>query len=122
VVAPGHPLTRLNKVGIDDLRAHRCCGLLPGQATALGLAESEWLSFYQSNCFDAVLPIVTGGHAVLIAPSFVVQRQIDAGALAALPFDSTIEITYSAIANRGVASTKAVQTLIAAARGCAADL
>lgn len=122
VVAPDHPLTRMNKVEVDDLREHRFCGLLHGQATALGVTEPKWMSFYQSNCFDAVLPIVAAGRAVLTAPSFVVRRQIEAGTLVVLPCDWTTEITYSAITNRGVAKTATIQTLIGAARACAADL
>lgn len=120
--APDHPLTRLNQVAFDDLRKHRCCGHLNGQARTLGIAEHEGMQFYQSNCFDAVLPIVTAGRAVLIAPSFVVRRQIEAGTLVELPCDWTVEVTYSAITNRGVAETATIQALIGAARGCAADL
>lgn len=120
--APDHPLTRMGQVGFDDLRKHRCCGLLLRQARALGFADPEGMSFYQSNCFDAVLPIVAAGRAVLIAPSFVVRRQIEAGTLVALPCDWTIDVTYSAITNRGVSETAEIQALISAARGCAADL
>jgi DNA-binding transcriptional LysR family regulator len=120
--APGHPLTGMDEVALDDLRKHRCCGMLNGQARMLGLAEQEGMSFYQSNCFDAVLPIVTAGHAVLIAPAFVVRRQLEAGTLVALPCDWTVDVAYSAMTNRGVAETAAIQALIGAARGCAADL
>jgi DNA-binding transcriptional LysR family regulator len=120
--APDHPLTRLNQVALDDLRKHRCCGLLNGQARTLGIAEHEGMSFYQSNCFDAVLPIVVAGRAVLIAPSFVVRREIEAGTLVALPCDWTVALTYSAITNHGVAGTATIQALVGAARGCAADL
>jgi DNA-binding transcriptional LysR family regulator len=122
VAAPNHPLTRMNQVGVDDLRTHRCCGLLHGQAGALSIDEPDGMSFYQSNCFDAVLPIVAAGRAVLIAPSFVVRRQIEARTLVALPCDWTVALTYSAITNRGVAETATIQALIGAARGCAADL
>ena len=121
--APGHPLTCKNSVAIDDLRDHRCCGLLHGQAKALGIdAEPEWLSFYQSNCFDAVLPIVMAGRAVLIAPAFVVRRQVEAGTLVTLPCDWTVEVAYSALTNRGVAQTATIQVLIGEARRCAVDL
>jgi DNA-binding transcriptional LysR family regulator len=122
VAAPGHPLTRMNRVSIDDLREHRFCGLLPAHAQALGISNSEWMSFYQSNCFDAVLPLVAAGRATLMAPLFVVRPQIEAGALTALPCDWTFESTYAAIANRGVAKTSAIRRLVDAACSCAADL
>jgi DNA-binding transcriptional LysR family regulator len=122
VAAAGHPLTRLNRVSLDDLREHRFSGLLQGHASARGVDDPERMSFYQSNCFDAVLPIVAAGHAVLMAPSFVVRRQLEAGTLVQLPCDWTVEMTYSAITNRGVAETATIQTLIGAARRCAADL
>ncbi len=118
--APHHPLARMNQVSLDDLREHRTCGLLPAHATALG--EPEWVSFYQSNCFDAVLPIVAAGHAVLIAPWFVLRPHIEAGALAEVPCDWAAELTYSAITNRGVAETVAIKALINAARKCADGL
>jgi DNA-binding transcriptional LysR family regulator len=122
VVAPSHPLAGMNKVSVDDLRGHRLSGLLATHARALGIGESEWVSFYQSNCFDAVLPLVVAGHAALFAPLFVVKRRIEEGALAELPCDLAIDITYSAITNRGVAETVAIKRLIDAARRCAADL
>ena len=122
VAAPGHPLTRMNSISIEDLREHRFCGLLPMHAQALGISDPEWMSFYQSNCFDAVLPLVSAGRATLMAPLFVVRTQIEAGALTALPFDRTFESTYSAITNRGVAKTSAMRRLIDAAQSCAADL
>jgi DNA-binding transcriptional LysR family regulator len=122
VAAAGHPLTQLDKVSLDDLREHRFSGLLHGHASALGVDDPEGTSFYQSNCFDAVLPIVAAGHAVLMAPSFVVRRQLEAGTLVQLACDWTVEVTYSAIANRGVAETPTIQALIGAARRCAADL
>ncbi len=120
--APRHPLARLNKVSLDDLRQHRTCGLLHAHAKALGFGEPEWVSFYESNCFDALLPVVAAGHAVLIAPAFVTRPHIEAGALAALPCDWTIDMTYAAITNRGVAETVAIKNLINAARRCARDL
>jgi DNA-binding transcriptional LysR family regulator len=120
--APHHPLARLNKVSLDDLRQHRTCGLLQAHATTLGLGEPEWVSFYESNCFDALLPIVAAGHAVLIAPMFVVKPHIERGALAALPCDWSVELNYSAITNRGVAETVAIKNLVRAARRCAGDL
>jgi DNA-binding transcriptional LysR family regulator len=122
VAAPGHPLARVNQVSVDDLREHRTCGFLPAHAKALGLGEPDWESFYQSNCFDAVLPIVVAGHAVLIAPLFVVRPLVEAGALAVLPGGWTFDVTYSAITNRGVAETAAIKQLIQAARRCAGDL
>ena len=66
--AQQHPLARMEQVAIDDLRAHRLCGLLPGHARALSIDQPDWSSFYESNCFDAVLPIVTAGHAAVLAP------------------------------------------------------
>jgi DNA-binding transcriptional LysR family regulator len=120
--APHHPLARLNKVSLDDLREHRTCGLLQAHGKALGLGEAEWVSFYESNCFDALLPIVAAGHAALIAPMFVARPHIESGALAALPCDWSIELNYSAMTNRGVAETAAVRDLIRAARRCAGDL
>jgi DNA-binding transcriptional LysR family regulator len=122
VAAPHHPLARTNRVTLEDLREHRFCGLLARNAGALGFPAPDWAPFYESNCFDAVLPIVTAGRAVLVAPIFVVRRQIEAGSLVALPCDWTLEVTYSAITNRGVAETAAIQTLVSAARRCAADL
>ncbi|HEX3406706.1 MAG TPA: LysR family transcriptional regulator, partial [Caulobacteraceae bacterium] len=41
VAAAGHPLTRLNKVSLDDLREHRFCGLLHGHSSARGVDEPE---------------------------------------------------------------------------------
>jgi DNA-binding transcriptional LysR family regulator len=122
VAAPHHPLARMRKVSLDDLRGHRTCGLLPAHAKALGMGEPEWAPFYESNCFDALLPIVTAGHAALIAPMFVVRPYIEAGALAALPCDWSVKLTYSAITNRGVAETVAIKDLIKVARKCAGDL
>jgi DNA-binding transcriptional LysR family regulator len=122
VAAPHHPLAGMRKVSLDDLREHRICGLLPAHAKALGMGEAEWAPFYESNCFDALLPIVAAGHAVLIAPMFVVGPHIEAGALAALPCDWAIKLAYSAITNRGVAETVAIKDLIGAARRCASDL
>ena len=119
--APHHPLARLNKVSLDDLREHRTCGLLQAHAKALGLGEPAWVSFYESNCFDALLPVVAAGRAVLIAPAFVMRPHIETGALAALPCDWTIDMTYSAITNRGVAETVAIKHVINAARRCAGD-
>jgi DNA-binding transcriptional LysR family regulator len=122
VAAPGHPLTRMNRVSIDDLREHRFCGLLPAHARALGISDAEWMSYYQSNSFEALLPLVAAGRATLMAPLFVVKPQIEAGALTPLPFDWTLELTYAAITNRGVAETAAIKRLIDAARSCALDL
>ena len=119
--APGHPLARMNKVTVENLREHRTCGFLPAHAKALGMGEPGWVSFYEANCFDAVLPIVAAGHAVLVAPLFVVRPHVEAGALAVLPCDLAFEITYSAITNRGVAETVAIKHLINAARRCAGD-
>ncbi|HWF76927.1 MAG TPA: LysR family transcriptional regulator [Caulobacteraceae bacterium] len=122
VAAPGHPLARMNQVTLEDLRGYASCGLLHGHAKALGVPDSENLQFYQSNCFDAVLPIVEAGRAVLIAPTFVVRRQLEAGTLVRLPCDWAVEVSYSAMTNRGVLETAAIQILISAARRCAADL
>jgi DNA-binding transcriptional LysR family regulator len=122
VAAPHHPLARMNQVSVDDLREHRTCGLLPAHAKALGMGEPEWVSFYESNCFDALLPIVAAGHAALIAPMFVVRSHIDAGVVAAVPCNWSINLTYSAITNRGVAESVAINELTAAARWCARDL
>jgi DNA-binding transcriptional LysR family regulator len=122
VAAPHHPLGRLNKVSVDDLREHRTCGLLPAHAKSLGLGEGARVSFYESNCFEALLPIVAAGHAALIAPAFVVRPHIEAGVLVALPCDWAIDLTYSAITNRGVAASVAIKDLIDAARRCAGHL
>ena len=116
--APHHPLARLNKVSVDDLYEHRTCGLLPAHAKALGLGEGARVSFYESNCFEALLPIVAAGHAALVAPAFVVRHHIEAGVLVALPCDWAIDLTYSAITNRGVAASVAIKDLIDAARRC----
>ena len=122
VAAPQHPLARMNRVTLDDLRGYASCGLLHGQAKALGVPDSESLQFYQSNCFDAVLPIVEAGRAVLIVPIFVVRQQLETGALVKLPCEWAVEVSYSAMTNHGVGETAAIQTLISAARRCAADL
>jgi DNA-binding transcriptional LysR family regulator len=122
VAAPRHPLAQANRVTLDDLREYASCGLLHGHAKALGISEPEGRQFYQSNCFDAVVPIVCAGHAVLIVPSFVVRQQLEAGTLVALRCDWAVDVAYSAMTNRGVIETSAIQALIGAARTCAVDL
>lgn len=119
-VAPGHPLARLNRITLEDLSQHRLCGLAPAHAKAIG--AGALVSHYRSNSFTAMLPIVLAGHAAVFAPSFVIGSHVEAGELVVRPCDLDLQLTYSAITNRGAGAIAAIRQLVNVARRCADDL
>ena len=107
----------------EDLRGHRFSGLFPDIARGLGIGyDVDWMAFYYSEQFLTLAKLAEEGHAVLMAPRFVVRSQLDTGLLVALDCDWTYDIAYSAVTNKGVAATKVIAGVIAIARQCAANL
>ena len=93
VASPEHPLASEPSITIDRLAEFPCAGpSIPGYTASALLgraAASRTLDTYTANDFDALIPIVRGGHAALIAPSFLVQAAIRAGELVRLNLDWT---------------------------------
>jgi DNA-binding transcriptional LysR family regulator len=123
VARPGHPLAGIARLEPEDLRDHRFSGLLPEIAEGLGLVDdARWMGFYYSEQFMTLSALAEAGHAVLLAPEFVVRPQLDAGTLVTLDCRWTYEIAYSAVTNKGVTSTKVIRGVVSVARSCAAGL
>jgi DNA-binding transcriptional LysR family regulator len=98
VAAPGHPLALESRISIARLAEFRCAGPnIPGYTTSalLGQASStDMLDAYTANDFEALLPLVRGGHATLMAPAFFVHRATRAGELVRLDVDWTGSIMF----------------------------
>jgi DNA-binding transcriptional LysR family regulator len=97
VASPTHPLASEAAISIARLSEFPCAGpSIPGYTAneLLGQASAlDGLSAYTANDFDALMPLVRRGHAVLLTPSFVVQSALRSGALTRLDvqWSSTVE-------------------------------
>jgi DNA-binding transcriptional LysR family regulator len=88
VASPAHPLASEGPISIERLSEFPCAGpSLPGYTASEFLrraSAADRLDAYTANDFDALMPLVRGGHAVLIAPSFFVQETLRSGELVRL--------------------------------------
>lgn len=83
VASPAHPLASERGIPIERLAAFFCAGpSMPGSTVSafLGL-PSDRLDAYSCNDFEPMLPLARGGHAVLIAPHFMVRDAMRSGEL-----------------------------------------
>jgi len=88
VAAPSHPLAAERSISIERLAEFRCAGSsIPGYTASAFLgceAASGNLDAYMANDFDALMPLVRAGHAILIVPSFLVGEALRSGELVRL--------------------------------------
>ena len=98
VACPTHPLAAERSISIARLSAFPCAGpSVPGYRTSdlLGRGPATGrLDAYTANDFDALMPLVRQGHAVLIAPSFAVQEALRSGELVRLDVDWASAVEY----------------------------
>ncbi|MGH6909718.1 MAG: LysR family transcriptional regulator [Phenylobacterium sp.] len=105
VASPSHPLALERAISVDRLSEFPCAGpSLPGYTASefLGRASAaDRLDAYTANDFDALMPLVRAGHAVLITPSFFVQKALRSGELVRL------DVTWAAGVEYGCYTTHA---------------
>ncbi len=93
VASPAHPLASERLISVERLAEFPCAGPSIGGLTVSAFLDrasaAVTLDAYTTNDFDAVMPLVRAGHAVLIAPSFCVQEAIRSGALVQIDLDWT---------------------------------
>jgi DNA-binding transcriptional LysR family regulator len=98
VASPAHPLASERCISTERLAGFPCAGpSVPGYTASafLGrLSTSDSLDAYTTNDLEALMPIVRGGYATLIAPSFVVQKAIRSGEVVRLDVEWTAEEGY----------------------------
>jgi DNA-binding transcriptional LysR family regulator len=124
VASPDHPLARLDHVTISEFARHKTAGP-PGAFradTVLGLPENEALSFYTTNSYDAVMPLVLAGHATLVAPQFMLQRLIKSGVLVQLKIDLDFAVSFVAVTTRAANYSPILNRLTRIARDLGRDL
>ena len=68
------------------------------------------------------MPLIEAGRATLMAPRFVVRKQLDEGTLVALDCDWTFEVAYVAVTNKGASAFDVVRTCVRLAREIGATL
>ncbi len=98
VASPAHPLASERSISIERLSEFPCAGTSsPGYTASAFLGRgsaSDNLDAYTANDLEALMPVVRGGHAALIAPSFFVQEAIRSGELVRLDVAWTAEEGY----------------------------
>jgi|KBSMisStaDraftv2_1062788.scaffolds.fasta_scaffold119156_2 DNA-binding transcriptional LysR family regulator len=98
VAAPAHPLTSESSILPERLSEFPCAGpSIPGYTASefLGLpSAADKLDAYTANDFDALMPLVRAGHAVLITPSFFVQEALRSGELVQLDVAWAASVEY----------------------------
>jgi DNA-binding transcriptional LysR family regulator len=82
----------------ERLSEFPCAGpSIPGYTASefLGLpSAADKLDAYTANDFDALMPLVRAGHAVLITPSFFVQEALRSGELVQLDVAWAASVEY----------------------------
>jgi DNA-binding transcriptional LysR family regulator len=120
VASPHHPLAQ--ERGISRRRfaqfpsaGTRASGV--SNAMMLGLAE-EFGDFhrYDSNDFNALLPLAIAGCATLIVPPEIAKPHIDAGALVPLDVDIGFEVPFVAVTTQVNSDAPIVRQIIGLAR------
>jgi DNA-binding transcriptional LysR family regulator len=88
VASPSHPLAAERSISIERIAQFPCAGSsIPGYTASAFLgreAASGNLDAYMANDFDALMPLVCAGHAILIVPSFLVGEALRSGELVRL--------------------------------------
>ena len=122
VAAPAHPLASERSISIARLAEFPCAGpSVPGYAISALLAQPSavgGLAAYTANDFDALMPLVLAGHAMLITPSFYVQEALRSGDLVRL------DVAWSAVEGFGCYTTQAARLspILAKITGYAVEL
>jgi DNA-binding transcriptional LysR family regulator len=102
VASPTHPLAREPNISIERLSQFKCGGShspRSANSSLLGL-ESDNLDMYTASHYDILLPIVLAGEAVLLAPSFIVQKYLESGELVVLDVQWRLDVIFHAITTR----------------------
>jgi DNA-binding transcriptional LysR family regulator len=98
VASPTHPLAAERPISIERLSEFPCAGpSLPGYTASEFLrraSAADTLDAYTANDFDALMPLVCAGHAVLITPSFFVQEALRSGELVRLGVEWAGAVEY----------------------------
>lgn len=105
VASPDHPLAGRRGLTVTDLAQWRCAGTsVHGfrNPDLLGHGDEDNLCAYAGNDYDALLPLVRAGHAILPGPSFVVQPMVAAGDLVQLDVDWRFEAGIGALMTHAV--------------------
>lgn len=104
VASPGHPLAQRRGLTVKDLSEWRCAGtLVKGfrNAEILGF-DHENFAAYAANDYDALLPLVCAGHAILPAPVYIVAPLVSAGRLVRLDVDWRREVGFGSLTTQAV--------------------
>jgi DNA-binding transcriptional LysR family regulator len=114
--APGHPLTLEASVPLPKLAEFPCAGAATEDFRNAVLFDSEIggeaLSAFMANDYGALLPLALAGRAVLVAPSFVMREDLDAGRLLELPIGRLFKVAFVTVMTEA-ASTSPILDRIA---------
>jgi DNA-binding transcriptional LysR family regulator len=124
VASPGHPLARERGISIERLAQFRCGGSQsPGSSNARLMGfESENLGMYTASHYEILLPLVRSGDAVVLAPAFVVQPDLEAGQMVVLDVQWRFDSKFHFAATRAASFSPIVMELREHARALAARL
>jgi DNA-binding transcriptional LysR family regulator len=114
VASPTHPLVRERPVSVERFlqfpsAGPRIKGVL--RNTLQRPDEREPFTQYDSNDYDALIPLALEGLATLIAPDFVTRPYVESGALVPLDLELA-SVAYGAITNELNSASPIVQEII----------
>jgi DNA-binding transcriptional LysR family regulator len=116
VASPTHPLARVSNISVDQFRDYKSASASSRHFTnskILGLeTEDENLSFYRSNDYDGVMPLVLVGRSTLLAMFFVVKPYLESGALVRLDLRWDYDVPYVAIMTRAASSSPILSKIL----------
>jgi DNA-binding transcriptional LysR family regulator len=99
-----HPLASERSITIERLAEFPCAGPnIPGQTASVFLGRESAagsLDAYLANDFEALMPLVRAGHAVLVAPCFFVYQALRSGRLVRLDVAWTVPVGYGCYTTR----------------------
>ena len=121
VAAPGHELAQRHAVPMVELAQFRCAGAATQDFrndALFGPGAGENASAFMANDYEALLPLALGGHAVLVAPAFVVRRALDEGRLVQLDMEKAFRVEFVTV----MTTAASASPILAKIAGYASDL
>lgn len=99
VSSPGHPLATERRISANRLAEFKCAGSHSPQSsdTKFLAADNRNFGMYTATHYETLLPMALAGHAILLAPSFVVQDYVEANTLVVLDVDWRATIKFNMI-------------------------
>jgi DNA-binding transcriptional LysR family regulator len=124
VASPGHVLANERPLSVERLLMFPSAGpRIKGVISrALRRAdEREPVSQYDSNDYDALIPLALEGLATLVAPDFVTREFVESGALVQLDLELA-SVAYAAVTNEVNSFSPIVKEIIRRAQAAGAQL